>query len=241
MPKQFHIENLLIIKFVRLVKKFSFFKTIYFNVRCLPIRQAMRMPILVTSAVKINRLKGKVTLIPSNMKFGSISIGLSAYGFQKKYDKAILDIMGGELLLAENIYIGKGTFIEVGKVGKLTIGKNTFIGGNSKLICHDDVNIGENTRIAWEVTILDTDFHEYISILTQKKSLAKKPVRIGANNWIGFGTTILKGTTTPNYCIVGAKSFLTKEYQHGEFCLLAGHPAKIVKEGVYRDFNSYVE
>ncbi len=226
---------------IDLIKLYSLFNTLYFNFHCFPFNVAIRLPVLVTRFVKFQKLKGKVNISSTSKKFGTIKIGLEAYGFRSKSDKAILNLSGGELVLNNNVYIGRGTYIEIGKFGKITLGENTLIGGNSIIISHEGITIGKNARIAWDVTIIDTDFHESINTLTQERSLMNKAIKIGDNNWIGFGSTILKGTLTPNFCIVGAKTLLMKEYNYDECCLLAGHPAKKVRENIYRDLNSYVK
>ena len=49
---------------------------------------------------------------------------------------------------------------------------------------------------------------------------------------------VMKGTKTSNYTIIGANSFLSKDYSDlKEYSLIAGQPAKLVKENVYRDLS----
>jgi len=228
-------------KILKYLFDISYFKTIYINFHYLPFKQAIRLPIIIASRVKLNNLSGKLRLSASPIKFGIIRIGFRVYGFQTQSDKTIIENQGGEIILNENIFIGHGTFLGIGKFGKLVINENVMIAGNSKIICRDEIIIGKNSRIAWEATIIDTDFHETINIHNQERSIGKKPISIGDNNWIGFGTTVLKGTRTPNFCIVGAKSLINKDYKLNEYCFLAGNPAKLIKQGIYRDLYSYIE
>lgn len=47
------------------------------------------------------------------------------------------------------------------------------------------------------------------------------------------GSTILKGGAIGDGCILGNSSMLTKDYSNYKNCVLAGNPAKIVKEDIY--------
>jgi len=57
------------------------------------------------------------------------------------------------------------------------------------------------------------------------------PIKIGNKVWIGCRTTILKGTAIADGCIVGANSFVSKNFNQKN-CMIAGNPARIVKENV---------
>jgi len=228
-------------KIIKYMVNTSIIKTIYFNFHYFNLKQAIHFPVLIAKGVRLLVMKGEVNLNPDNMRFSSIRIGFKSYNFQTKSCQSVLEFLGGQITLCHDIYIGSGTFISVGKKGTMFIGNNVVIGGNSKFFCYEKIVVGANSRIAWETTFIDNDFHQTINRITNAKNTPKKAICIGENNWIGFGSTVLKGTITPNYCIVAAKSLLTKEYPFDDYCLLAGHPAKKVKEGIYRDLSSTIE
>ncbi len=216
------------------IRSLSILKTIYFNLHYLPIRQAIFVPIFIANKVLLKKLKGRIRLNSDYIRTGMITIGYSHYGFHSKSNQTIIEILGGIINFSENIKIGKGSFVSIGESGILDIGRNVVIGGNDKIICFDSIKIGFNTRIAWDVTIIDTDFHRTINRYSNETSSLRKPISIGCNNWIGFGVTILKGSKTPNYCVIGANSFLNKSYDFEEYSMVAGNPIKVIKKGIYR-------
>jgi len=60
---------------------------------------------------------------------------------------------------------------------------------------------------------------------------------VGDYNYIGSEVSMAKGTKTPNYCTVSAKSLCTKDYTPlGENILIGGIPAKLLKENISRDW-----
>lgn len=224
----------------RFLLSISLLKTIYFNFKFFRYKEAIKFPVILARGVIFKKLDAKIVIKQESLRKGSIQIGFLKNGFQTKQNRTILEFKGGEIQLGCDICISKGVLLSVGKYGKLIINNNIVMGGNSRLLCFEHVNIGENTRIGWDVTIIDTDFHETINIQTKQRKIAKKPIIIGQNNWIGFGATLKKGTETPNFCIVGSQAVLSKKYQFDDYCTLAGNPAKKIMEGFYRDLDSYV-
>lgn len=220
----------------------SLWKTIFFNFHYLSIKDAIKFPIIVYHGVVIREARGKI-IFQSKVHFKMLCIGTRLYGFQTNKDKTVWEVQkGGEIKINAKFTIGKGQYIVVGPSGILELGENSRIwGGKGKLICFCNIKIGNNTGISWDVTIMDTDFHEMVNQITGKNNIAKKPIIIGKDNWIGFGTTILKGVQTPNNCVVGARSVLSGEYHENPYCLLAGHPAKLIKTGICRNFDSNVQ
>jgi acetyltransferase-like isoleucine patch superfamily enzyme len=82
---------------------------------------------------------------------------------------------------------------------------------------------------------MDTDFHRLKYTNGNPSPVSHAPITIGENCWISTNCMIMKGTKIPPRCVVGARSFLNKAYNCPENSLIAGHPAKFVKSGIYRD------
>ena len=56
-------------------------------------------------------------------------------------------------------------------------------------------------------------------------------VLIGDHCWIGQGATFTKNAIIPANTVVGLQSVVTKSFRE-EFTVLAGNPAKVIKNGV---------
>ena len=55
-----------------------------------------------------------------------------------------------------------------------------------------------------------------------------EPVTIGNDVWIGRRVMIMPGVSIGNGCVIGAGTVVTKDVP--DYCVVAGVPAKIVKE-----------
>ena len=102
-----------------------------------------------------------------------------------------------------NNFQGQGNYYQA--LGKISIGKGTYIGPNVGLITanHDPDNLDRN--------------------------LPAKNITIGENCWIGMNAMVLPGVILGNHTIVGAGSVVTKSFEKGN-CIIAGNPAKVIKE-----------
>lgn len=101
--------------------------------------------------------------------------------------------------------------------GKLAIGSYTNVNSGSEIRCDESVKIGSYNQISYNVRIWDTNTHTILSQGERRKVTeeyfpcfgyesgrpATKPVNIGDDCWIGENSTILKGSSIGNCCIVG--------------------------------------
>lgn len=127
--------------------------------------------------------------------------------------------------------------------GKVKIGKWVNIGFRTKIDCVNRIEIGDNTTISYDVTIIDNNSHPIhpadreLMSYTKHGSLERQPmfsisapIIIGKNCWIGTQVRIQKGVTIGDNSIVAANSVVTKDVPSN--CIVAGNPAKIVKTDI---------
>ena len=107
---------------------------------------------------------------------------------------------------------------------EIHIGRNVFINDGSKLYAEERIEIGDGCAIGWNVSIMDSDFHE----LDGRKRVA--PVRIGSRVWIGAGAIIGAGVQVGDGAVVAAGSVVLSDVEPGS--LVAGSPARKVRDGV---------
>ncbi len=91
------------------------------------------------------------------------------------------------------------------------------------------------------IDIWATDGHT-IYDLDSKKIInrQKHPLKIGNKCWIGEGVKIGKNARIPNNSIVGMGAVLTGQFIK-EHTIIAGNPAKVVKENVsWSNLSTYV-
>ena len=107
--------------------KIDFIKTIFFNLKYLPLKQSIRLPIYIYRGVRFNRLKGYIQLNASTVYHGMIKIGKVIMGnADPKYQRAILEI-DGTIVFNGKATIGLGTKVSVKEHASLFLGDNIWI------------------------------------------------------------------------------------------------------------------
>lgn len=123
------------------------------------------------------------------------------------------------------------TSIVVDQNATLTIGDNTYLGDRAIIICRNEISIGKNCAISWDVQIADSDQHEiYLEDKLINPDTPANKITIGDGVWIGSKCIILKGVTIGEGAIVGAGSVVTKNVPAG--AIVAGIPASVKKQNV---------
>lgn len=132
-----------------------------------------------------------------------------------------------------------GVHFAIGEGGRVSIGDYCYF-TNAVLLCELELRIGMHVVIGWNTTIADTDFHPLApaeriadaiacSPLGQgrpRPEIAKKPVIIENDVWIGPNATILKGVRIGAGSWIEAGSLITRDVPPGSRVL--GNPAQIV-------------
>jgi acetyltransferase-like isoleucine patch superfamily enzyme len=113
---------------------------------------------------------------------------------------------------------------------EIAIGDGVGLNGTVVTCRSQKIVIGENTIIAGNVTIVDSDFHNPWppeKRLDFTGSQSDKEVIIENNVWIGIGTVVLKGVTIGKNSVIGSGSIVTSSIPSN--VLAGGIPAKVIK------------
>ena len=204
-------------------------RTIYFNFRYLKLSEAVKLPIWIANNVRIKSLyRGAIVL--EKLRFNSVHIGFhEADGLDTYTLKTILDIRkGGKLIIKDNAHIGQGASVVIHPEGIINLGKNFAISGTTTIITAKSITFGDDVQLSWNSTIMDSDAHRIYD--TEGKWInPPSEINIGNHVWIAANTTVMKGTVIKDNTVVASNSLVNKAYTEGN-CILAGQPARIVKQ-----------
>ncbi|WP_422002203.1 sugar O-acetyltransferase [Reyranella sp.] len=105
----------------------------------------------------------------------------------------------------------------------IRLGKGVFLNFNCVILDVVAVTIGDGTQIGPGVQILTAD-HPRDPAQRRAGLELGRPVRIGANVWIGAGAIILPGVKVGDDAIVGAGAVVTRDVPPG--ATVVGNPAR---------------
>lgn len=201
-------------------------KSIWFNFRYLPLKQAYKMPFAVHHKTKCRIRRGGLKLNISNIHPFMIH-----YGFHEvpiiEHDISLLDIRG-TLIFNGTAYIGKGSRIVVEDNAIVELGNHFAISAASYIYCYKHIRCGNNIQLAWGDLLMDSDSH-IIYGEDGKRMNQDKEIFLGDNIWMACDCKVLKGAVIPDNCVIGANSVVTAK-QLEPNSLIMGTPANSVKK-----------
>ena len=160
---------------------------------------------------------------------------LSTYGRRLKLDglafvgpRVVLQIgRRGRIELGRWSWLGHGTKIRCHE-GVVSIGAKTVLGQECTISAYQHVSIGRECVIADRVMLIDFD-HGMVEVdrPIRLQGIYKRDVRVGHNVWIGYGACILRGVTVGDNAVIGTNSVVTKDVPPN--AVVGGVPARVIR------------
>ena len=146
-------------------------------------------------------------------------------------------------------FIGPRVTLQIGRRGRIELGRWSWLGHGTKIRCHEGVvrigaktvlgqectisafqhvSIGRECVIADRVMLIDFD-HGVVEVdrPIRLQGIYKRDVRVGNNVWIGYGACILRGVTVGDNAIIGTNSVVTKDVPDN--AVVGGVPARVIR------------
>ncbi len=198
-----------------------------------PKELAAKMPIYCSWHVKwLNIKKGSIEIQSDNIYKGMLQIGHARIangiiGIKQSYIN--LD-NNGKVIFRGPTDLSQGISIYAHDNGVITIGSGLYTNAYCSLFCNNEISIGDDCLIGWNVTIMDTDGHP---IYDSDHNIINYPTKItiGNNVWLGSKATIMKGASIPDGCVVGRGSTVTRKETIPN-SVLVGTPAKVIRQNI---------
>lgn len=208
--------------------------TLYFNFHYLPFRQAIKLPIWIKAA-ELASMKGEVKIDGAKISTGMISLGFRAVSVYPK--RGIMwENKGGTVIFRGRCRIGNDSYLSIGSNSTVLFGDDFRNSASMKLVSNYGISFGEHTSMGWDTLLIDSSLHSIINTETGQYLPEGTPISIGPYNWFGTGCRIMPGVHTPERCIFGMNTLVTRSSQMKSYCLMGGNPVKILRENVARDF-----
>lgn len=205
-------------------------KTIFFNFRYLPFKQAIKFPFFVFYNVKTD-IKGKIHL-DAHCLDNCFSIRIGGSGSEhiisNKYTYFKVGKMA-QISFEGSAWIAEGSSIRVDRNGQLVMGDKFSCNKNCNISCSHRIVFGKDNLLGWNIFVRDTDGHRIYQENVPKES--SKDVIFGEHVWICSFADILKGAYIPNGCVVAWKACVLSPINE-ENVLIAGFPAKVIKRNI---------
>lgn len=216
----------MIMNILRKIFYYSF--SLLFCLRYLPVRQAIKVPILIWPPIIIGELHKGSIILNGKIKRSMIVWGFMGSEGRAKSKTRISIHSSGKLILGSGITIARGTSIIIDK-GEISIGDNFFCNSDCFFSCNSRINIGTNNMYGWNINFNTTDGHHVYENGIIKPN--NGPISIGNHVWIGSYCNLAKNVVIADGCVISQKSLLLNKFCNKNM-LIAGIPAKELKENI---------
>ena len=213
----------------------SLLPSLIFNFKNLPFRQAIKLPIFVYKMRCLSQ-EGTITIESDHIHRGMIQLGFPrAATFP---NNGITWRNRGKVIFKGKCIIGNDCYVVVGKQGTLILGDDFKVNAGMKLVSECSTTFGNHTRIGWNVICMDTNMHPLYDMEKKKFKKAFSPIVIGDYNWFATQCYIMQGVHTPERCIFGARSIVTRGGQFESYCVHGGSPIRVLSRNVMYDYDN---
>lgn len=209
----------------------GYLKTLWFNFRYLPFKQAIKIPVMLARDVSIRECWRGGVLFDNDKPLhpGILRIGFGD-SIHNPYQKSSILVRGKLIIHGTGLHsFCMGTKLNIEKNGILEIGDNFSASANNKIRCDCHIKIGDDNMWSYDNILLDTDAHQITdndgNILNHPKS-----IEFGNHVWLGCGCIVLKGSKIPNGCIVASGSKIMHQYDEVNSIITTGK--KIIKRNI---------
>jgi acetyltransferase-like isoleucine patch superfamily enzyme len=133
---------------------------------------------------------------------------------------------GARLHLGRFVWIGHNNALRCHE-GELYVGAKTVFGTDNTVNCYVGIHIGDECLFADSVYIVDFDHNYWDPVIpVRSQGIAKAPVRLEGNTWVGTKVTIIRGVTVGYGSVIGAMSLVNRDVP--PYAVVGGVPAKVL-------------
>ncbi len=220
-----------------LFSNLNIFKTLKLNFSQYPAIDALKFPILIFGSVELKILGDiefeiiRFGVLKLGYRGSELELGCTSDVGQMQIDK------GGKIKINGTsgfVWLTPGYKIFVRSNRTLNLDTSIYIGPNSRLVCSDSITIKEGFSSGWNLQILDSDAHYSVNTVTLEIQNNKLPIHLNEKVWCGNNVTLMKGCKIGEGSIVASKSLVNRDFCNDCNVILAGTPARIVKQNFTR-------
>ena len=132
---------------------------------------------------------------------------------------------GSKLFLSPGCEIRAGARIEIRDAGIVSIGADAVVGANCFIEGSGDVFIGEGAILEAGAVLTSGRPQMDLALPIRRQPLAKRPIHIGSDVFIGANSTVLGGIRIAAQAVIRPNSLVDRDVEQAR--IVAGQPAEV--------------
>ncbi len=139
------------------------------------------------------------------------------------------------VVIGKNCQMSKTSFWIKGNGNRIEISDDTTVGNNCQFAALEGttITVGKDCMFSHDIRLRTSDSHSIVDNRGRRINYSKN-ITIGNHVWVGLESLMLKGSKVADNSVVAARSIVNKEFKD-KGCIIAGAPAKVIKEDINWD------
>lgn len=210
----------------------DYIHSLYFCIKLFPFKDAIKTPINISHQVKIGNIYRGAIVLNGPLYHNRVFIGHQGYSAIAENEGLINIEPGGKLIIEGTARFAQGVRLWIDQNATITVGDNFYCNKNCLFRAFDNITIGKDVLMGWDIEMNTTDGHHIIIDGQEKENHG--PITIGNHVWVASHVIFSKGSYIFNGSIVSQQSLMISQIVQSNI-LVGGIPARIIKSNVYWD------
>lgn len=207
-------------------------RSLYFNFKHLPFRQAIKIPIYVEK-LKVRVDKGSIVIDTDHLYRGMIRLGVYNVGVYPD-SGCVWENNGSTIIFKGKAVIGNDCYLCFGQNATIVFGVDFVASAGVRIVGCKSIEFGKCVRLGWETLVMDTNMHPLWDIEKKQFKTACGAIRIGDYNWFATQCKVLHSVVTPEHSTFATGSIITRGCEMKANSLMGGIPLHVLSENVVR-------
>ena len=202
--------------------------SLFFCLRYLPLKVAVKVPIYISPHVRIGKLKKNSIIFDCEPKRSMIVIGFNGTEGMNTQTSFISVNKDGKIIFNGYAIISRGVNI-IADGGIISFGNHFFCNNNCRFWSNTKIIIGDDNMYGWSINFNTSNGHLIYENGVQKPMTGN--IAIGNHVWICSYCNISKNIFIADGCVVSQNSLVVKKHYNKD-TLIGGNPARDLKHNI---------
>lgn len=208
--------------------------SLWFCMRCLPLKDAIKLPVNISRKVKIESIYRGGIVFESPIRKNMLFIGHKGFTAIAEHQGLVYIEKGSTLRVKGNAILAQGTRLWIENNSTITLGDNFSCNKECLIRANANITTGTDVLLGWNIELNTSDGHSIYVDGVRKTNT--KPINIGNHVWIASHAILSKGASINDDCVIAQRSIVTSVF-NDKNVLIGGTPAKILKRNIDWEFD----
>lgn len=203
--------------------------SLWFCLKILPFGDAIKTPINISRRVNVGTIRKGAIVLNGPIRHNRVFIGHRGFSAIADGSGLVNIEPGGKLIINGTASFAQGIRLWIDSNATMTVGNNFSCNKNCLFRAFDDITIGADVLMGWDIELNTTDGH--LLQIDGVSNINHGSISIGNHVWVASHVVFSKKSSVAAGSVVAQKSLVATKHRTSNV-LLAGTPARVIKENV---------